>query len=80
MIYCRIDLKKETTNPDKMDIKNELVLNDMTWEAADKIEYNTIGEFQTSDINMPGYHIVIWTGNAYTLQGNYTCHAIQARF
>ena len=24
---------------------------------------------------MPGYYIVQWTGNAYTLQEKYTCHA-----
>ena len=35
----------------------------------------TNGAFQTSDSNMPGYYIVQWTGNAYTLQGKYTCHA-----
>ena len=58
-----------------MNIKDELVLNGMTQEAADEIEYNTIGEFQTSNSNMPGYYIVQWTGNAYTLQGKYTCHA-----
>ena len=28
---------KETTNPDKMEIKDKLVLNGMTWEAADNI-------------------------------------------
>ena len=38
-----------------MDIK---VLNVMTWEAADDTEYNNIGEFQTSDSNMPGCYIV----------------------
>ena len=37
----------ETTNPDKMEIKDELVLNSMTWVAADNIEYNTT----------PGYYI-----------------------
>ena len=58
-----------------MDIKDELVLNVMTWEAKDKIEYNTIGELQNSESNTPGYYIVRWKGNAYTLQGNYTCHA-----
>ena len=58
-----------------MDIKDELVLNGMTWEAADEIEYNTIGEFQTRDSNTPGYYIFLWTGNAYTLQEKYTCHA-----
>ena len=46
-----------------------------TWAAADKFEYNTIGTFQTSDSNTPGYYIVQWTGNSYTLQVKYTCHA-----
>ena len=58
-----------------MEIKVELVLHSMTWAAADKIEYNTIGEFQTSDCNTHVYYIVKWTGNAYTLQGKYKCHA-----
>ena len=58
-----------------MNIKDELVLHGMTWAASDKIEYNTIGSFQTSDSNMPGYYIILWTGNAYTLQEKYTCHA-----
>ena len=53
-----------------MEIKNELVLNGMTWAAADDIEYNTIGEFQTSDSNTPTYYILRWTGNVYTLQEN----------
>ena len=61
-------LKKETTNPDEMHIKDELVLNGMTWAAADEIEYNTIGAFQTSYSNTPGYCIVWWSGNAYNLQ------------
>ena len=59
-----------------MKIKGEIVLHGMTWAAADKIEYNTIGEFKTSDSNTPGYYIVIWKGNAYTLHGKYTCHAL----
>ena len=58
-----------------MKIKYELVLHGMTWAAADDIQYNTIGSFQTSDSNKPGYYIVIWTGNAYTLQEKYACHA-----
>ena len=58
-----------------MKIKDELVLKGMTREAAEKIEYNNIGSFQTSDSNTPGYYIVQLTGNAYTLQGKYTCHA-----
>ena len=47
----------------------------MTWVAADDIEYNTIGEFQTSDSNTSGYYIFKWTGNAYALQEKYTCNA-----
>ena len=70
MVYFKIDLKKETTNPYDMDIKVELVLNGTTWAAADEIEYNSIGEFQTSDSNTPGYFIVQCTGNAYNLQEN----------
>ena len=27
------------------------------------------------DSNTPGYYIVLWTGNAYTLQQQYKCHA-----
>ena len=53
-----------------MKIKDELVLQGMTQAAADEIEYNTMGAFQTSDKNTHGYYIVKWTGNAYTLQGN----------
>ena len=34
-----------------------------------------MGAFQTSDCNTQGYYIVKWTGNAYTLQGKYKCHA-----
>ena len=57
-----------------MEIKYKLVLHGMTWEASDDIEYNMIGAFQTSNSNTPGYYIVWWTGNAYTLQVKYTCH------
>ena len=70
-----MNLKKETTNPNEMKIKDELVLQGMTLAAADKIEYNTMGAFQTSNCNTHGYYIVKWTGNAYTLQGKYKCHA-----
>ena len=58
-----------------MEIKDKPVLNGMTWAEADNIEYNTIGAFQTSDSNTPVYYIVLWTGNAYTLQKQYICHA-----
>ena len=75
MVYCLIDLIKETTNPDEMKIKDELVLHGMNWAAAYHIEYNTMGAFQTSDSNTPGYYFVRCTGNEYTLQGKYTCHA-----
>ena len=47
----------------------------MTQAAADKIEYNTMGAFQTSDKNTHGYYIVKWASNAYTLQEKYKCHA-----
>ena len=71
----KLNLKKETTNPDEMKIKDELVLQGMDQAAADDIEYNTIGEFETINSNMPGYYIVRWTSNTYTLKGQYTCHA-----
>ena len=73
-IFPKLTFFKETTNLDKMEIKDELVLNGKTWSASDNIEYNTIGAFQTSNSNTPGYYIVWWTGNAYTLQEKYTCH------
>ena len=57
-----------------MKIKDRLVLNDMTWEAVDDIKYNTIDAFQTSESTTPGYYIVLWTDNAYTLQEKHTCH------
>ena len=53
-----------------MKIKDELVLQGMTQAAADKIEYNTMGVFQTSDCNTHGYYIVKLTVNAYNLQKN----------
>ena len=37
-----------------MEIKHELVFNGMNCSSAYDIEYNTIGEFKTSDINTPG--------------------------
>ena len=46
------------TNPNEMKIKDELVLQGMTHAASDKIEYNTIGAFQTSYRNTHGYYIV----------------------
>ena len=49
-----MNLKKETMKPDEMEIKYELVLQGMTQAAADYIEYNTIGVFQTSNSNTPG--------------------------
>ena len=58
-----------------MKIKYELDLHGMTRAAADNIEYNTIGAFQYSNSNMPGYYIVQWKGNAYTLHEKYTHHS-----
>ena len=52
-----------------MKIKYELVLQGTDLAAADETEYNTMGEFQTSNCNTHGYYIVKWTGNAYNLQG-----------
>ena len=57
-----------------MKIKDELVLQGTTQAAAEDIEYNTMGAFQTRDCNTHGYYIVKWTDNAYTLQGKYKCH------
>ena len=51
-----------------MNMNDDLVLQGMTQAAADKIEYNTMGEFQNTDCNTHGYNIVKWTGNAYNLQ------------
>ena len=51
-----------------MKIKDKLVLYGMTWAAADNIEYNTFYAFKTSNSNTPGYYIVRWTVNSYTLQ------------
>ena len=63
-----------------MEIKDEIVLNGMTWAATDKTEYYTIGAFQTSDINMTGYYIFWRTGNAYNLQEKYTGHSFDTPF
>ena len=75
MVYCQIDLKKETAKPDKMDIKDGILLNRMTWASADEIEYNTIVAFQTCNSNTSGYYIAWWIVNEYTLQEKYTCYA-----
>ena len=74
MIYLQIDLKKETTNLDEMEIKDELFLNGMTWASEEAIGYNAIGSFQTNKSNTPRYYIIQWKGNAYTLQEQYICH------
>ena len=58
-----------------MDIKDKLVLNGITWEVADEIEYNIIGPFKTSNSNTPVYYNFLWTGNLYKLQEKYACHA-----
>ena len=55
-----------------MNIKYELFLQVRTQAEEDDIEYNSMGEFQTSDCNTYGYYIVKCTGNAYTLQKNIT--------
>ena len=46
-----------------MEIKDEQA-------AVDEIEYNEIDAFKNSNSNTPGYYIVQWKGNAYTLKGN----------
>ena len=38
MVYYQIELKKETTNPNEMKIKDEIVLQGITQAAADEIE------------------------------------------
>ena len=68
LYICQIDFFLETTNPDKIEIKDEIFLNVITWVAADDIEYNEICSPQTSDSNTSGYYIVRWKGNAYTPQ------------
>ena len=35
LYITKYNFKKETTNPDKMNIKDELVLHGMTWAAED---------------------------------------------
>ena len=50
-----------------MEIKDELVLNGTTKTKAYEIEYNIIDEFQTSNSSTPGYNIVWYTGNSYTI-------------
>ena len=67
----KLNLKKETKNPNGMKIKDDLVLQGMSQASADEIEYNTMGASQTSDCNIHGHYIVKWTGNAYTLQEKY---------
>ena len=44
-ILPKLTLKLETTHPDEIKIKDELVLHGMTRAAEYKIQYNTIGEF-----------------------------------
>ena len=74
-IFSKLNLKKEKTNPNEIKIQDELVLQGTNQASADYIEYNTMGEFQTSYCNTHGYCIFKWTGNAYTLQEIYKCHA-----
>ena len=52
----------------------------MNLEAEDVIEYSTIGAFQTSDSNTSAYYIFQWTGNAYTIQEQYTCNEFDPPF
>ena len=58
-----------------MKIKDELVLKGMTQAESYDIEYNNMGAFQTSNCNTPGYCIVKWKSNSYTLQVKYACHS-----
>ena len=57
-IFAKLNFKKETTNPNEMKIKDELFLQGMTQAAADEIEYNIMGAFQTIDCNTHGYYTV----------------------
>ena len=61
-----------------MKIKDELVFQYMTQAAADEIEYNTMGAFQTSNCNTHGYYIVKWTGNAFYFYIKYFIRFIRA--
>ena len=58
-----------------MDIKDKLVLNGMTWAAADNIEYNNIVIFQTSNSNTLG--IILFDGQVMHIpyKKQYICHA-----
>ena len=60
MVYWKIDLKKETKNPDEKKIKDELILHGMNRAAEDKIEYNTIGTFQTTTVTR--LYIILFNG------------------
>ena len=53
---AKFNLKKKTINPNKMKIKDELVLQGMTQASADKIGYNTMGAFQNKLIF--NFHLV----------------------
>ena len=46
--------KKETEPPEFMDIKDELVLNGKTWEAADDIEKIQLMNFKPSIVTYLG--------------------------
>ena len=58
MVYCQIEFKIETTNPNEMKIIDELVLQGMNKASADKIEYNTMGAFKIREWNTNVYCIV----------------------
>ena len=53
VIFPKLTFKKETTNPEEMQIKDELVLNGITWAELDKIEKDAIGTFRTRKSNTP---------------------------
>ena len=72
---AKLNLNKETINPNEMKIKDELVLQGTTQATTEEIENNTMGAFKTSQYNTHVYYIVKWTGNAYTLQEKYKFHA-----
>ena len=56
-----MNLKKEIIDPNEMKIKDEHFLQGMTQAAAEEIEYNTMGAFQTSEdkvLMKHFYHII----------------------
>ena len=55
-------------------LKNSLSWTALLGQQQTRLK-NIIGAFQSIRNNTLGYYIVLCTGNAYTLQEQYTCHA-----